>query len=192
MATILFIILNYDFPNWSQPLKCELFQNVYQTIEALLKYIRLIELTRIVKACLYQCFTNFAWLILSGQNSLRVDMQDWSGNSRYLTFTHFMVLPESNRYQMSISGPYGNIPDDMSYSNGCQFGTYDNPDYYHCAVNMHAGWWYNYCAYAMPNGHYYVGGPYPHTGGFYDGIYWKDWHGYDYALKFIAMSVYRS
>ena len=119
-------------------------------------------------------------------------MQDWSGNSRYLTYTHFVVLPESNRYQMSISGPSGTVIDDMSYSNNCQFGTYDNPDYYKCAVNMQAGWWYNYCAYAFPNGYYYRGGPYTPTGGYYNGIFWKDWYGYGYSLKFIAMSVYRS
>lgn len=69
------------------------------------------------------------------------------------------------------------------------FQTYDYPDQNQCAVHMRAGWWYNYCAYALLNGHYYSGGPYIPTGGFYDGIFWKDWRGFGYSLKFVSMVV---
>ena len=52
-----------------------------------------------------------------------------------------------------------------------------------------AGWWYNYCAYALLNGLYYTGGPYTPSGGYYDGIYWRDWLGYGYSLRFTRMSL---
>ena len=54
-----------------------------------------------------------------------------------------------------------------------------------------AGWWYNYCAYALLNGLYYQAGPYTPSGGYYDGIYWKDWLGYGYSLRFTRMMLSR-
>ena len=58
-------------------------------------------------------------------------------------------------------------------------------------MHQKAGWWYNYCAYALLNGIYYHGGKYQPSGGYYDGIYWKDWGGYDYSMKFVSMTVYQ-
>ena len=92
---------------------------------------------------------------------------------------------------MYIGSPYGTLVDDMSFSNGMYFFTYDRPDQNQCAVHQKAGWWYNYCAYALLNGIYYHGGKYQPSGGYYDGIYWKDWGGYDYSMKFVSMTVYQ-
>ncbi len=83
------------------------------------------------------------------------------------------------------------MADDMSFSNGRYFYTYDYKDQYDCSVHMKAGWWYNYCAYALLNGHYYHGGPYNPTAGYYDGIYWKDWGGFNYSFKFVSMTIYK-
>ena len=85
----------------------------------------------------------------------------------------------------------GNVYDDMAFGNGMRFATFDYYDPNQCAVNQKAGWWYNYCSYALPNGVYYHGGPYTPSGSFYDGIYWKDWLGYGYSLKFITMTLYK-
>lgn len=115
-------------------------------------------------------------------------MSDWHGNNRYATYNHFQVRDHTGKYQLSISGFSGNVPDDMSVSNGMYFTTLDYPDTHSCATHMKAGWWYNYCAFALPNGVYYTGGPYT-PGQYYDGIFWKDWMGFGYSLKFISMSV---
>ena len=70
------------------------------------------------------------------------------------------------------------------------FQTFDKPDVYNCALSMHAGWWYYYCAYTLLNGHYYIPpGHYYPSGSMYDGIFWKDWNGYDNSLKFVQMKV---
>ena len=76
------------------------------------------------------------------------------------------------------------------FQNGMYFYTPDRYDQNHCAVNMRCGWWFNYCAYTLPNGHYYPNGPYT-PGAYYDGIYWKDWLGFGYSLKFISMSLFK-
>ena len=128
----------------------------------------------------------------AGNNFLRIDLTDWSGQSRYATYHPFNVLPQANYYQMFAGGYSGNVPDDLGYQSGNYFFTYDAPDQYGCAANMHGGWWYYYCAYAHLNGVYYHQAKYnPNPSGFYDGVYWKDWHGFDYSLKFVSMTLYR-
>ena len=117
-------------------------------------------------------------------------MQDWSGNNRYMTYSKFKIGTESQRYMLTIGGAGGQLMDDMAFSNNMMFYTYDSPDAHACATNQKAGWWYNYCSYALLNGVYYYGGSYTPTGGFYDGIFWKDWMGFGYSLKFVSMTLY--
>ncbi|XP_067942326.1 angiopoietin-related protein 6-like [Watersipora subatra] len=124
-----------------------------------------------------------------GNTVMDVQLIDWNGNQRSGTYAHFVVGPPSDRYRLQIGGFYGNMVDDLSYNNNMQFSTYDYPDVYNCAVNQRVGWWYNYCSYALLNGFYYSGGPYTPSGGFYDGIYWKDWLGFGYSLKYTRMLV---
>lgn len=120
---------------------------------------------------------------------MTVNMQDFYGNSRQIRYSFFKVASNSELYRLSIADAYGNVPDDLSFNNNGQFATYDMPDQHQCAMHMRAGWWYNYCSLALPNGHYYRTSPYTPPGGFYDGIYWKDWQGYGYSLKFISMTL---
>ena len=120
-------------------------------------------------------------------------MRDWNANTRFIKYGHFSILDQSQGYRLSIAHPIsGTVTDDMSFQNGMYFYTYDYPDHNNCALHMKAGWWYNYCAYALPNGHYYTtGGPYAPSGGFYDGVFWRDWQGYGYSLNYIQMAVSR-
>lgn len=142
---------------------------------------------------LFQLKTVYLIKFPSGNNKLQIDMQDWAGNRRYAQYSKFLVLDEPNFYRMFISGKKGTLPgDDMAHHNGMNFATPDRPDPKSCAVNQRAGWWFNYCAYTLPNGIYYYGGPYnPNPSGFYDGIYWKDWGGFNYSMKFISLSLYK-
>ena len=36
---------------------------------------------------------------VSGYNKLRIDMQDWAGNKRYITYSHFVVTDASDYYR---------------------------------------------------------------------------------------------
>jgi len=92
-------------------------------------------------------------------------------------------------YALHVGGFSGNVIDDLSYQNGREFSTIDRVDPYGCSLHQQVGWWYNYCAYALLTGRYYYGGRYQPTTQFYDGIYWKDWAGYDYSLKYVTMAL---
>lgn len=119
-------------------------------------------------------------------------MQDWSGNNRYAQYHYFALGdPQATAYSLHIAGFTGNVIDDLSYSNGMRFAAYDYTDPHNCAVHQKAGWWYNYCSYALLNGLYYKGGQYHPSSGYYDGIYWKDFNslGYGYSLKFVQMQI---
>lgn len=128
------------------------------------------------------------YLTYIGNTILTINMQDWHGNNRNVRYNHFSVS-SAPYFQLNIYGFQGDVPDDLFHNNGSYFATYDRPDPNQCAVHQKGGWWYNYCTFALPTGQYYYGGPYTPTGGFYDGIYWKDWLGYGYSLKFISMTL---
>lgn len=130
----------------------------------------------------------FPLFFLQGNTILTINMQDWYGNNRNVRYNHFSVSP-APYFQLNIYGFQGNVPDDLSHNNRAYFATYDRSDSNQCAIHQKGGWWYNYCTYALPTGLYYRGGPYTPTGGYYDGIYWKDWQGYGYSLKFISMTL---
>ncbi|KAL5014778.1 hypothetical protein ScPMuIL_009048 [Solemya velum] len=128
------------------------------------------------------------YLTQTGSNRLQITLQEWNGNTVIVRYSHFSL--SGSTYRLNIYGYVGSIADDMSFANGQDFHTSDYPDARNCAVNQKAGWWYNNCAYALLNGFYYRGGPYTPSGTFYDGIYWKDWLGYGYSLKYTEMAVY--
>lgn len=128
------------------------------------------------------------YLTYTGNTVLTINMQDWHGNNRNVRYSHFSVSP-APYFQLNIYGFQGDVPDDLSHNNGANFATYDRPDPNQCAAHQKGGWWYNYCTFALPTGQYYHGGPYTPTGGYYDGIYWKDWLGYGYSLKFLSMTL---
>ena len=122
---------------------------------------------------------------IAGNNVLTIHMQDWYGNNQIVVYRYFKLL-DPTFFNLSIGGFHGNVKDSMAFSNNMRFATYDSPDQHNCATHQHAGWWYNYCAYALLNGKYYRG-PYTPTGGFYDGTYWEGWLGFGYSLRFVSM-----
>jgi hypothetical protein len=120
---------------------------------------------------------------------LEISVQDWSYNTRTNTYDYMRIGDETQGYQLIIGRAFGQLTDDMNFSNNSRFATWDHPDVNSCAVHQKAGWWYSYCAYTLLNGVYYYSGKYTPSGGFYDGIYWKDWLGYDYSLKLVTMTL---
>jgi len=131
---------------------------------------------------------NIIHIIATGQRVLTITMQDWLGNTRHARYQNFWLDPYPT-YALHVSGFSGNVIDDLSYQNGREFATIDRVDPYGCSLHQKVGWWYNYCAYALLTGRYYYGGHYTPTGQFFDGLYWKDWTGFDYSLKFVSMSL---
>ena len=126
---------------------------------------------------------------------LRIDMQDFDGNSHYAQYSSFSVGDSVSKYTLSVSGYSGTAGDSLSAGqssivhDGQQFSTRDqdndNSNNRDCAQGLKGGWWYNDCHYSNLNGLYH--------GGYYsddsDGVIWGAWRGYLYSLKFTEMKL---
>ena len=137
--------------------------------------------------------------------SLRVDMSDFDGNTKYALYQFFNVGSPSNKYRLSVLGYNGTAGDSLSYHNRMAFSTYDqdnDKDNSSCAstgwswiggrgLGYEGGWWHNVC-------HNYVGTA---LNGAYGGMSWDryvslSWgflHWYKfrgwYPLKFADMKI---
>ena len=70
---------------------------------------------------------------------LRIDMQDFEGNSRYAQYSSFSVGDSVSKYTLSVSGYSGTAGDALAYHNGHKFSTrdQDNDDWHtNCAQDM--------------------------------------------------------
>ncbi|XP_044146876.1 fibrinogen-like protein 1 [Bufo gargarizans] len=126
-----------------------------------------------------------------GGYSLRIDMEDWDREHKYVHYLEFSIEDESNYYRLHISGPSGTAEDLFAwYHNKRSFSA---PGFGNlCADISHGGWWYYQCFYSNLNGVYYAGGKYVkgrETMG-PDGIVWYSWKNTDYySLKKVSMMI---
>lgn len=118
-------------------------------------------------------------------------LQNWGNEIKTIQYNYFSLGSWTKRFPLRIGGYVSShvLPDDFSHNNGMPFSTIDRPDRHSCALHQGGGWWYNYCTFTLPTGHYYTGGAYNPIGQYYDGIYYKDWLGYGYSLKYIKMEL---
>jgi len=128
--------------------------------------------------------------LTSTTTQLRVDMQDFEGNSRYAQYSSFSVGDSVSKYTLSVSGYSGTAGDSLVIGhNGHKFSTRDQDNDANtlesCAITYKGGWWYNACHYSNLNGLYH-GGTY--TSGA-DGVNWYAWRGHSYSLKFTEMKL---
>lgn len=129
-------------------------------------------------------------LTMSGSKTLTIYMQDFKGSNRNAHYSTFKVQPKESGYLLTVGGFTGYpLADDLGHSNGMKFYTYDTPDPHRCALQMKAGWWYNYCAYTLLNGYYYPPGPYKPWGALFDGLFWQSFGGFSNSLKYAQMAV---
>ncbi|XP_078671180.1 microfibril-associated glycoprotein 4-like [Branchiostoma floridae x Branchiostoma belcheri] len=124
--------------------------------------------------------------------TLRVDLQDWGGQTRCATYSSFRVSGESDQYRLRISGYSGTAGDSMRYNNGMMFSTVDRDNdainNYHCSQrNGQGGWWFRGCGYSFLNGRYLgnCGSSCPAA----KGVVWFRWRGYSYSLKSVTMKI---
>ena len=92
--------------------------------------------------------------------TLRFDMSDFEGNSRYAQYQTFDVGNEASGYFHTVASYSGNAGDSFSQHNGQRFTTKDkDQDMWsgHCAQEYKGGWWYYACHYSNLNGIYQVG-----------------------------------
>ena len=135
--------------------------------------------------------------------SLRVDMSDFDGQTKYALYYFFNVDKPSNLYRLSVGGYSGTAGDSLSYHNRMAFTTLDednDEDIINCASSISSwlggtgsagGWWHKVCnnwegaglngAYAgIPQDRYIDLGR--------DVLYWYKFRA-SYPLKFAEMKI---
>ncbi|XP_028519151.1 microfibril-associated glycoprotein 4-like [Exaiptasia diaphana] len=128
-----------------------------------------------------------------GKLRLRVDLEDFEGNTRYAEYDSFSVADEANKYRVSIDNYTGNVADSLTNPknsiNGMAFSTKDRDNdrslYNHCASLYTGGWWFNACHDSNLNGLYLRG----KNSQFAKGVVWSDWKGHSYSLKRSEMKI---
>lgn len=131
----------------------------------------------------------------SARYSLRIDILDWEGNRTYAEYDRFRVAAEHDRYELHVSGYYGNAGDSLSYHDGMKFSTSDLDNDVHtrnCAAENKGGWWYNGCYSSNLNGVYRVGWYAQAKYTFADGVIWYTLKNSDrYSLRKVEMKLRR-
>ncbi|XP_061187507.1 ficolin-2-like [Saccostrea echinata] len=137
---------------------------------------------------------NLFKILRYGRYEMRMDMGDFEGESRYIKYSHISLGDEDTMFTIHLSGYSGNIRDCFTQNkgiNGMQFSTFDQDNDLlssrSCAINYPAGWWFNSCHCANPNGLYLKG----ETDIWGKGITYAYWRENYYSLKYTRMMVRR-
>jgi len=121
------------------------------------------------------------------QYKLRVDLGDWSGNTRYAEYSLFRVSDSRDKYRLSRLGTYtGNADDSLAKHRGQKFTTYDQDNdswpTRNCATDWRGAWWYNACHDSNLNGEY-------NNTAWGQGVNWRTWKNHAYSLRFTEMKI---
>ncbi|XP_054716149.1 techylectin-5A-like isoform X2 [Uloborus diversus] len=115
--------------------------------------------------------------------SVRFDLKDVEGNTRYAMYDLFWIDDEDHQYTLHIKDYSGDAGDSMiAQHDGQKFSTKDKdndnmPEEF-CSERYKGGWWYNKCHHSNLNG-LYLGGKHE---SFADGVNWLTWKGYKESL----------
>ena len=133
-------------------------------------------------------------LTQEGSSSLRVEIEDFDGNSSYAQYSTFSIGNDSTEYRLSVSGYSGTAGDSLTYHNGSPFSTRDNiNDNRECPVQWEGAWWFRYYedtrCFAS-----HLNGPYLHCPtekADWCGIIWNSWEN-GFTLKHTEMKLRRN
>ena len=124
---------------------------------------------------------------------LRVDLEDFEGNTKHAIYDSFKILDSSQAYMLKVSGyrKYGTAGDSFSKHSGMKFTTEDKDNdkqpRHNCAHKYKGAWWYEDCHESNLNG------PYESGEGNDPGVTWKTWfrgdRGLAYSLKTTEMKL---
>ena len=128
----------------------------------------------------------------SGTWVLRVDLEDFNGDTAYALYDSFHIGDAASNYRLSISSYSGTAGDSMagSYSlNNVQFSTEDRDNDVsgiNCADFRQGAWWYRDCTHSNLNGRYL--GQSDNSG---TGMEWYHWKNSWQSLKKSEMKIRR-
>ncbi|KAL9985725.1 hypothetical protein ACROYT_G008163 [Oculina patagonica] len=128
-------------------------------------------------------------LTQSENGKLRVDLEDWEGNTKYAEYDSFAIGDEASKYSLSLGSYSGSAGDSLTLHNGYPFTTKDQDNDSwgsNCAVGFKGAWWYTACHHSNLNGLYHHGGQHS---SYADGVNWYHWKGHYYSLKRSEMKI---
>eukprot|EP00105_Crassostrea_gigas_P042826 XP_019926974.1 PREDICTED: ficolin-2-like [Crassostrea gigas] len=135
------------------------------------------------------------YLLSQGTYELRMDMEDFDDQTRYVKYSNFNVGNESTKYIAIVSGYSGNVDDcftgELKPINNMMFSTWDYDNdvaLSHCAELYKSGWWHGNCHCTNPNG-LYLRGENTATA---QRITYEFWRSQDYSLKYVHLMVRRT
>ncbi|KAK3108569.1 hypothetical protein FSP39_010857 [Pinctada imbricata] len=135
---------------------------------------------------------NLHILLSNGESEMRMDMEDFNGNRRYIQYSSFVVGDEASDYQATVLGPSGNagncLTDTGQALSSTRFSTKDR-DPTNCANSYKGGWWYVSCHCTNPNG-LYLSGEFDESL-YAQGMVYAPWMGAYYSLKTFTMMIRR-
>ena len=120
---------------------------------------------------------------------LRIDLEDFEGETRFAKYSSFSVGPSHDQYRLNVSGYSGDANDSLINHHGFRFSAW-NADHEnsskHCAQVYIGAWWFHDCFSSHLNGEYIPDGISPDH---YYGIIWYNWKGSDTSLKAAKMMI---
>lgn len=97
-------------------------------------------------------------LAVHSNNELRIDLEDFDGNTAYAIYRNFKVGSESENYVLTVDEFSGTAGDSLRRHNRQQFSTKDRDNDQSkassCAVERVGAWWYSGCTDSNLNGAY--------------------------------------
>nr|XP_058965770.1 microfibril-associated glycoprotein 4-like [Pocillopora verrucosa] len=121
-------------------------------------------------------------------SKLRVDLEDFDGETSYAEYDLIVVATERKKYQLSVGKYSGRAGDSLTQHHGYPFSTKDRDHDSHssnCAEKYKGGWWHIDCYYSNLNGVYRHGGDSATT----FGIRWNSWKGKPQSMKRAEMKI---
>ncbi|XP_041372745.1 ficolin-2-like [Gigantopelta aegis] len=132
--------------------------------------------------------TNIQRLTSQGQYDLRIDMEDFEGNTAYAMYQDFSLQKEYDNFRLQIGQYSGNAGDSLKVHNGFRFSAWDkdlDQSTRNCAKEFQGAWWYVDCHHSNLNG-MYLRGNHSTLG---NGVEWNGWRGLYYSLKTTVMKI---
>ncbi|NXC43210.1 ANGL3 protein, partial [Penelope pileata] len=127
-----------------------------------------------------------------GDYILRIELQDWKDNKRYIEYAFSLGGPETD-YVLQLSRISGSIPNALPEQTELRFSTADHDmaviNNFDCPQNYLGGWWHSECEETNLNGKYVA----PRSKGRLDrskGLYWKPRKGRYYLLKSTKIMIH--
>ncbi|XP_041372716.1 uncharacterized protein LOC121385988 [Gigantopelta aegis] len=143
---------------------------------------------RAVKEIISNGNKNIYRILYQTSYDLRIDLEDFAGNSRYAVYKDFYLEREVNDFRLSIGQYSGTAADGLSSHYGQPYPTWDrdlDSASGNCAQSFHGVWWYFDCYRSNLNGGYLHGNHSANP----SGVSWYPWRGMYYSLKSTVMKI---